>query len=308
MIVGDARRPRPRSPRSASPDARSRASTSAASAGADGSAPLDRPPRQPDVRSTTAAATRCVELGGASVVVLEFAEPLVPPRRGTPSPRPGRRRTCVGGRPAAVAERGSRRGAPACSSIVSVTRSQLGDDVDRARRSTRQPLDQVCERWSASRAPPTLLRCDRRRPHRLAALRAQPHRPRDAPRRRRAAPPRLPAADPRLIVDDARRVEFADLEAEQVDLARHAPFCRRRASPTRRRVRSTSSGCPQRREIDRTELVERSPLCGGRQQTLVGVLAVQVDDVAGRSRRAMPTVAGRPLTYARERPSPERPG
>ena len=41
-------------------------------------------------------------------------------------------------------------------------------------------------------------------------------------------------------------------------------------------------GRAQRREVDAGELVERGPLGGDRQQALVGVLAVQVDHVAGQ--------------------------
>ena len=101
---------------------------------------------------------------------------------------------------------------------------------------------------------------------------------RDGPWHRRARSPRR--RDVVLVgVVDAGGVELVDLEPQQIDLAGPGPLV-----AAERREFGVDLGEPrpcgsQRAEVDAAELVERRSLRRRRQQRLMRVLAVQVDDV-----------------------------
>ena len=121
---------------------------------------------------------------------------------------------------------------------------------------------------------------------------------------------RLLGVETRILVgvDDVGPVELVELITEQVDLAgAHAlvaPECGQfgvdlgQSGPRR----------AQRFEVDTTEPVEGGPLRRRRQQALVGMLAVEVDQTAGRlgerrHRRQAPVHVGARAPVARDHPA-----
>ena len=82
-------------------------------------------------------------------------------------------------------------------------------------------------------------------------------------------------------VGDAGGIEFGHLEAEQIDLARPQPFVPSEGGERRIDLGEPGPRGSQRCEVDRAELIECGTLGRHREQTLVGVLAVQIDHVGG---------------------------
>ena len=85
-----------------------------------------------------------------------------------------------------------------------------------------------------------------------------------------------------LIVVDPGGVEFADLESQQVDLAGARLLVAAQHRQLGIEFGQPGASFVQRGQVDRTELVERGALRGGRQQSLMSMLAVQVDHLAGQ--------------------------
>ena len=99
-------------------------------------------------------------------------------------------------------------------------------------------------------------------------------------------------------VHDLRRVDLGELVAEQVDRARAQMVVATDRghlvvdSPPLA-ARDEQRGARRCRRLTRVA-VEQRALLGRNEQRLVRVLAVQVDERAGRARRARPRVARRP--------------
>ncbi len=108
-------------------------------------------------------------------------------------------------------------------------------------------------------------------------------------------------------IDHRGGVELVDLEAQQIDLACPGAL----VTPQRRQfgvdLGEAGARGAQGSEIDPSELIERRPLRRRREQRLVGVLAVQIDDVRrdlGKRRRPWPADRRRRHATARRPGSP----
>ena len=76
-------------------------------------------------------------------------------------------------------------------------------------------------------------------------------------------------------------VQLGHLEPEKVDLTGSGPLVPAEGAQLGVDLCHPSTGVGQRRQVDRTEPVQRIPLRRGTQQTLVGVLSVEVDEASG---------------------------
>ena len=88
-------------------------------------------------------------------------------------------------------------------------------------------------------------------------------------------------------------VELGELEARQVELTGPRPLVAPKCRQLGVELGDPRPRRPQPGEIDTAEGVERRPLARRRQQALVGVLAVEVDELVAASASAA-AVAGRP--------------
>ena len=95
---------------------------------------------------------------------------------------------------------------------------------------------------------------------------------------------RLLGVEPRVLVGigDIGPVELVELVAQQVDLPRPHPLVAAERGQLGVDLGEARPRRTQRFEVDVAEPVECGALGGGRQQALVGVLTVEVDEPGGR--------------------------
>ena len=87
-------------------------------------------------------------------------------------------------------------------------------------------------------------------------------------------------------VVDGRGIQLGKLEARQVEFSRPDPLVTAERRQLGVELGDTGPGCAQRSEVDRAKGVEGGTLARRREQVLVGVLAVQVDEIPSPRRRA----------------------
>ena len=116
-------------------------------------------------------------------------------------------------------------------------------------------------------------------------LHARPRRPRGGRRRRPGPPPRRAGARPRRRRSRPAAAELVDLEAQQVDLPGPLALVAAEGGQALLDAGELLAGGAERLEVDAAEAVEGPALHRGREQRLVVVLAVEVDE---RRRRARP--------------------
>ena len=247
--------------------------------------------------------------GRVLVVALELGEPrprLVPRTRAR---RRASRRTCAAARGAAGGARGPPRAAPGSST------TRVGRDAQLARELGELGLE---HRRAARRARRTGVAARASGPA-AAPSASTPASSTACVRGRERLAVRGGVGEQRLLgfervvlarIVDLRGVDLVDLEPQQVELRGRGRARRRRARRARRRSSRVGAGGAQRRPARRArrragEPVERGALHGRREQALVRVLAVQVDELApdvrelarrsraGRRRRRAPRPSAR---------------